>query len=109
MLLLHHLIYLSDHARESHERVPIHVLLTQVLSEEEVPSAAGVPADESAAAAAAGGEEAPISAARMQVAAAAALSAAAAKARLMADAEEREIRRIVSEVRTSFTQLFKLH
>lgn len=39
-----------------------------------------------------------ISPARMRVAAAVALSAAAAKARLLADAEERDIRRIVAEV-----------
>lgn len=36
----------------------------------------------------------------MRVAAAVALSAAAAKARLLADAEERDIRRIMAEVGT---------
>ena len=50
-------------------------------------------------AAAAEGDEAPISSPGLLIAAATALCAAAAKARLMADAEEREIRRVVAEVR----------
>lgn len=70
-------------------------LHAQVLSEEGASEADGAAAGASAAAA---DEEAPISPARVQAAAAAGLSAAAAKARLMADAEEREIRRVVSEV-----------